>query len=128
MVAGNEAHLTILPQQTIKGYELKEMIGEGAFGAVYRAHQPVIDREVAVKVILPEYASRPDFIRRFESEAQLIAQLEHVLNRCKRLSGWQGIGNPARTISISKPTVFSATVLPPVFGPLITNTLLRSPK
>ena len=78
MVAGNEAYLTILPQQTIKGYELKEMIGEGAFGAVYRAHQPVIDREVAVKVILPEYASRPDFIRRFESEAQLIAQLEHI--------------------------------------------------
>ncbi len=43
------------PQQSIKGYELQEIIGEGAFGAVYRAHQPVIDREVAVKVILPDY-------------------------------------------------------------------------
>jgi len=70
--------LSILPQQSIKGYELQELIGEGAFGAVYRAHQPVIDREVAVKVILPEYASRADFIRRFESEAQLVAQLEHI--------------------------------------------------
>ena len=70
--------MSIPPQQSIKGYELQDLIGEGAFGAVYRAHQPVIDREVAVKIILPEYASRPDFIRRFESEAQLVAQLEHL--------------------------------------------------
>jgi WD40 repeat protein len=64
--------------QSIKGYELIDLIGEGAFGAVYRAHQPVVDREVAIKIILPEYASQPDFIRRFESEAQLVAQLEHI--------------------------------------------------
>ena len=64
--------------QSIRGYQPFEMIGEGAYGAVYRAHQPVVDREVAVKIILPEYASRPDFIRRFESEAQLVAQLEHL--------------------------------------------------
>jgi len=64
--------------QPIKGYELLDLIGEGAYGAVYRAHQPVVDREVAIKIILPEYASQPDFIRRFESEAQLVAQLEHL--------------------------------------------------
>ena len=64
--------------QSIKGYKLLELIGEGAYGAVYRAHQPVVEREVAVKIILPGYASRPDFIRRFESEAQLVAQLEHL--------------------------------------------------
>ena len=64
--------------QSIRGYQPFEMIGEGAYGAVYRAYQPVVDREVAVKIILPEYASRPDFIRRFESEAQLVAQLEHL--------------------------------------------------
>jgi len=64
--------------QNIKGYQLLDLLGEGAYGAVYRAHQPVVDREVAVKIILPEYASRPDFIRRFESEAQLVAQLEHL--------------------------------------------------
>ena len=62
----------------IKGYQLLELIGEGAYGAVYLAHQPVIDREVAIKIILPEYACQPDFIRRFESEAQLVAQLEHI--------------------------------------------------
>lgn len=64
--------------KTIKGYALHELIGEGGFGAVYRATQTVVDREVAIKVILPQYANRPEFIRRFESEAKLIARLEHL--------------------------------------------------
>lgn len=67
-----------LTGQTIKGYELRERIGQGGFGAVYRAYQSSVDREVAVKVILPEHANNPDFIRRFESEAQVIARLEHL--------------------------------------------------
>src|SRR5262245_2331318 len=62
---------------TTKGYELRERVGAGGFGAVYRAYQPAVSREVAVKVILPQYANHPDFIRRFEVEAQLIARLEH---------------------------------------------------
>jgi serine/threonine protein kinase len=66
-----------LSEQTIKGYELRERIGAGGFGAVYRAYQPVVGREVAIKVILPQYANHPDFIRRFEAEAQLVARLEH---------------------------------------------------
>jgi energy-coupling factor transporter ATP-binding protein EcfA2 len=64
--------------RSIKGYDLFEQLGEGAYGAVYRARQLLVDREVAVKVILPQYANQPDFIRRFETEAQLIAQLEHL--------------------------------------------------
>ena len=63
---------------TIKGYQLQARLGEGAYGAVYRATQPQVKREVAIKIILPEYANRPDFIRRFESEAQIVAQLEHL--------------------------------------------------
>ncbi len=66
-----------LSGQTIKGYELGDQIGAGGFGAVYRAHQPSVGREVAIKVILPQHANHPDFIRRFETEAQLVARLEH---------------------------------------------------
>lgn len=66
-----------LTGQVVKSYELKELIGQGGFGAVYRAHQKFIGREVAIKIILPQYANRPEFIRRFETEAQLIARLEH---------------------------------------------------
>ena len=67
-----------LKVQSIKGYELSKRLGEGAYGAVYRARQPLVDRDVAVKVILPQYANQPNFIRRFETEAQLVAQLEHI--------------------------------------------------
>src|SRR5512144_900441 len=63
--------------KTVRGYELRECIGEGGFGVVYRAYQAVVDREVAVKVILPEYANDPAFVRNFETEARLIARLEH---------------------------------------------------
>ncbi len=71
--------MTILSGQTLKGYEIHECIGQGAFGAVFRAYQPVVDREVAIKIILPQYANQPDFIRRFETEAQLVVRLEHLL-------------------------------------------------
>ena len=64
--------------RSIKGYELLDQLGEGAYGAVFRAHQQHVEREVAIKVILPRYANQPDFIRRFETEAQLVAQLEHL--------------------------------------------------
>src|SRR5512145_2098366 len=67
-----------LSGRVIRGYELREMIGLGGFAAVYRAYQFVVEREVAIKVVLPKYANAPDFIRRFEAEAQLIARLEHL--------------------------------------------------
>ncbi len=63
---------------TIKGYELHERIGSGGFGVVHRATQSTIGREVAIKIILPHFANQPDFIRRFETEAQIIARLEHL--------------------------------------------------
>lgn len=69
--------MTDLMGNTIKGYEFRTLLGTGTFGAVYRAYQPVIGREVAVKVILPHFANRPEFVRLFETEAQLVARLEH---------------------------------------------------
>jgi ABC-type oligopeptide transport system substrate-binding subunit/predicted Ser/Thr protein kinase len=66
-----------LSGQEIRGYKLVERIGEGGFGVVYRAEQPSVDREVAIKVILPEYANHPEFIKRFEAEARMVAKLEH---------------------------------------------------
>lgn len=61
----------------IGGYELREPIGSGAFATVYRAYQHSVGREVAIKIIRPEFASHPAFVRRFESEARLVASLEH---------------------------------------------------
>lgn len=63
--------------KSIKGYELLDELGAGGFGAVYRAHQALLKRDVAIKVILPEHANKPDFVRRFEAEAEIVARLEH---------------------------------------------------
>lgn len=67
----------ILIGQKIRDYEIQEEIGSGGYGAVYRAHQAEVKRDVAIKVILPEHANKADFVQRFQIEAQLVAQLEH---------------------------------------------------
>jgi len=61
----------------LKGYRLVERIGEGAFGIVWRATQPGVDRDVAIKAAHPALVNDPDFIRRFDAEAQPIARIEH---------------------------------------------------
>ena len=63
--------------RSVGEFELRERIGQGRFSVVYRARQPTVARDVAVKVIRSDYAHDPEFLRRFEREAQLVAQLEH---------------------------------------------------
>jgi serine/threonine protein kinase/DNA-binding SARP family transcriptional activator/WD40 repeat protein len=63
--------------RSARGYVLGEVLGEGSFGTVFRATQPGVGREVAVKVIRAELANDPQFVQRFEVEAQLVARLEH---------------------------------------------------
>ncbi|MDX2078015.1 MAG: protein kinase [bacterium] len=65
-----------LQGKIIRGYQLSEVIGSGGFGVVYKAHQPIIERDVAIKIIHSKYANQLDFTRRFELEARLIARLE----------------------------------------------------
>ena len=66
-----------ITDRRLPGYEIRDEVGSGAFGIVHRAYQPSVGREVAIKIIRPEYANSVDFIRRFEVEAQLVARLEH---------------------------------------------------
>ena len=60
----------------LERYELVEQIGHGGMGVVYRARDPLLDREVAVKM-LPPGALRPDTEERFRREARLVAQMDH---------------------------------------------------
>ena len=61
----------------LRGYQIVERLGEGAFSIVHRGTQESVGREVAIKQIRAELANRPEFIRRFETEAHLVARLEH---------------------------------------------------
>ncbi len=76
-IRAGELGIVTKSETAVRGYDLQEEIGAGAFGVVYRARQPHVNRDVAVKIIAPDLANQPDFIRRFEVEAQLIARLEH---------------------------------------------------
>ncbi len=62
---------------SLPGYEIRELIGRGDTGAVYRAYQPSVGREVAIKVIRPTMSNHPRFFHRFETEARVIARLAH---------------------------------------------------
>ncbi len=63
---------------TILGqYEIRSPLGAGAMGEVYRAHDTLLDREVAIKV-LPDFVfTNPDRLARFEQEAKAAAALNH---------------------------------------------------
>ncbi|HET9102596.1 MAG TPA: protein kinase [Solirubrobacteraceae bacterium] len=56
-------------------YELHAVIGEGAFGRVYRAVDRRLERTVAVKLIKPWWAEDPEWARSFEREARILARL-----------------------------------------------------
>jgi DNA-binding SARP family transcriptional activator/WD40 repeat protein len=63
--------------RTLRGYRLIERLGDGPHGEVWLAVQPAVGREVAIKIIGAQHADDPNFIRRFETEAQIVARLEH---------------------------------------------------
>lgn len=58
-------------------YEVKEELGRGGMATVYRAYDPMFDREVAIKVLPPEFLHDPNFRERFKREIKVIAALEH---------------------------------------------------
>src|SRR3954470_15890694 len=58
-------------------YELGEAIGHGGMADVYLAHDRLLDRRVAVKVLLPQFATDPVNVERFRREAQAAAGLNH---------------------------------------------------
>ncbi len=65
-------------------YEIQGPIGAGGRGEVYRARDTRLGRDIAIKVLPPEYSHDPNRLRRFEQEARLASSLNHpnVLTLC----------------------------------------------
>ncbi|HMB68066.1 MAG TPA: protein kinase, partial [bacterium] len=63
--------------KTLAHYEILEQIGAGGMGAVYRARDTKLHRDVALKVLPPDAARDPERTRRFEREARAVAAMEH---------------------------------------------------
>ncbi len=58
-------------------YRLVELLGQGGMATIYRATDSQLGRDVAVKILRPEYGRDPDFVARFRAEAQAVASLSH---------------------------------------------------
>ncbi len=63
--------------EKIGPYEIISKLGAGGMGQVYRAHDPRLNRDVALKVLPPEFSSDPARKARFEQEAKVVAALNH---------------------------------------------------
>ena len=65
------------PGQMLGVYRIINKIGQGGMATVYKAYQPSMDRNVAIKVLPGQLAESPEFAARFQQEARFIARLEH---------------------------------------------------
>ena len=69
--------MTLAPGSRLGVYEVTALIGRGGMGEVYRAHDPRLDRDVAIKVLPESTDSSPESAVRFEREARVLASLNH---------------------------------------------------
>ncbi len=59
-------------------FQFEKLAAWGGMGAVYKAHQPSLDRKVGVKILPPEFGSEEGFAERFKVEARAMAKLNHT--------------------------------------------------
>ena len=76
VLIGRDPAAAAFPQ--IGRYRIVEQIGRGGMGVVYRAHDPVLERDVAIKSILGDFSTEQGATERFEREARAAARLQHA--------------------------------------------------
>jgi serine/threonine-protein kinase len=65
------------PGQVVGEYRIEAKIGEGGFGAVYKAVHPLIGKTAAIKVLNRQYSANPQMVSRFIAEARAVNQIRH---------------------------------------------------
>jgi serine/threonine protein kinase len=63
-------HLPLQPGVRLGSYEILSALGAGGMGEVYRAHDTKLNRDVAIKILLPAVANDPDRLARFSREGK----------------------------------------------------------
>ena len=58
-------------------YELEESVGSGGMSTVYRAHDSLLERKVALKILHQRFGDDAEYVERFRREARAVAQLAH---------------------------------------------------
>ena len=63
--------------QSLDRYKITALLGEGGMGAVFKATDVTLQRDVAIKIMHPQFARQSDFQERFLQEARTAAKLDH---------------------------------------------------
>ena len=69
--------MALSPGARLGNYEILGLLGAGGMGEVYRARDPKLNRDVAIKVLPASLANDADYLARFQREAQVLAALNH---------------------------------------------------
>jgi eukaryotic-like serine/threonine-protein kinase len=69
--------MSLDPGAKLGSYEVTSMLGKGGMGEVYRARDPKLKRDVAIKVLPAEFSSDSERVSRFQREAEALAALNH---------------------------------------------------
>jgi len=77
LAAFSNQQMDNLSNTTLGQYQLIEEIGRGGMAHIYRAHQPSVKREVAIKILSPALQSDPSLVTRFNHEVEVVAALQH---------------------------------------------------
>ena len=102
-------------------YDVTAQLGEGGMGAVYRARDTKLQRDVALKVLLPEVANDPERLARFRREAQTLAALNHP-----HIGAIYGLEESAPSAGAGQASTI-ALVLELVEGPTLADRIARGP-
>src|SRR5688572_10118161 len=99
-------------------YEIVGAIGAGGMGEVYRARDPQLNRDVAIKVLLPSVANDLERLARFRREAQVLASLSHP--NIAHIHGLQELPSEAGSHAV-------ALVMELVEGPTLADRIAAGP-
>ncbi len=67
----------MLGEVIARRYELVELVGAGGMSSVYKAHDGLLERNVALKILHPHYGDDAEYVERFRREARMVAQMSH---------------------------------------------------
>jgi hypothetical protein len=109
--------------RTLGQYQILAKLGEGGMGEVYRARDATLNRDVAIKVLLPAVADDPDRLARFKREAQVLASLNHP--NIAHVHGFEDA--PPDPSSSAGPARVRALVMELVDGPTLADRIARGP-
>jgi eukaryotic-like serine/threonine-protein kinase len=105
--------MALAPGTRLGSYEVTAQIGVGGMGEVYRATDPNLRRDVAIKVLPDAVAADPERLARFQREAQILASLNHP--------------NIAQIYGVEKSDGTTALVMELVEGPTLADRIAQGP-